>query len=234
MHFLLPAVPIANHKIDDPVWAIVVHKLTTPVKPDSSKFSDLFQGYRYLSFAEMVRQKWDSKFRISGRLPTNVKKQFESEGALWVRLLNLISETFLLSPAYEHPAMWFYAIVLEHEVFPATRDFSKSKVLSKTEIVRLAQSENHNLLTLSENPFKKEATKLLFDKAMPLAESKDRFRVQSYTPFVRARQASTSLISTKDYQSLSEGADGKIITSRQGRKKADQSAKKMKSTTVAV
>ena len=234
MQFSLPSVPIASHKIDDPVWAIVVHKLTTPAKPDGSKFGDFFQGYWYLCFAKMVRLKWDSKFRIVGRLPPQVKKQVDVDGALWASLLNLISETFLLSPAYDHPALWFYEIVLEHEVFPAMRDFSKVGVLSKTEIVKLTQNENHKLLTLSENPFKKEATKLLFEKAMTLAESKDRFRVQEYTPFVKARQASTSLINAKDYQSVAEGTDGKIITSRQGRKKADQTAEKVRSTTVAV
>lgn len=163
-----------------------------------------------------------------------LKKKFQIEGALWVRLLNLVSETFLLSPAYEHPALWFHAIVLEYEVFPTIRDFSRGSYLSKTDILKLTQSENRNLLTLTKNPFKKEATKLLFDKAMTFAESKDRFRVQSYTPFVKARQASTNLISAKDAQVLTEGADGKIITSRQGRKKTDQSAKTVKSETIAV
>jgi hypothetical protein len=212
----VPYVPIFSEKVchsdSGDVWAAVLHNLTTPPDENASEFAHIIHRYQYLCFAELIRRKWDSKFRVC-RVPRGMRPLLNLDGELWLCLLNLISETFLVYPAYKHPALWFNQILGEHEIFPTVRHFDGERT-GKAEILKLARSENHSLLTLESNLFHQEGTKLLFDCAMEIAEVSDRFRAQTYMPFVRARQKVVTYAAQHSFARI-KTADGFFKTSRQ-------------------
>ncbi|PSB30170.1 hypothetical protein [Stenomitos frigidus] len=222
MDLSVTEIPLLSHKIPDGVWKTVIHILSSPPAiEETSDFGLLSHRYRWLVLAEMIRQKWDSKFRVH-RFRGSIKQAIELEAAFLVALLNLVSETFLLEPQYGHPALWFAKIMQEWEISPTVQALSDRKT-NKTELNQKTRSQNKTLLSplsIADNPFERPATKLLFDAAIRHAKQKDRFRTTVYTPFVKARMTVTNFAAgqklfTKDEQS------GKGKISRQGRRKKD-------------
>ncbi len=93
-------------------WASTIRFLCSQDAIDRSvqgEFRGVMYGYQRLVLGELIRKKWDSKFRI-GRINTPMRKAIELEGELWLRVLNLISEIFLLEPRYVHPTLQRFAV----------------------------------------------------------------------------------------------------------------------------
>jgi len=222
MDLRLTEIPLLSHQIPDGVWTAVIYKLSARRSGSVGDFDLLFHRQRWLVLAVMIRKKWDSKFYVP-RLRGEIKQGVYLEADLFVALLNLISETFLLEPHYGHPALWFMNVVLELEfspTFPTTNGAT-----DKTTRMARVRSQNKILLSpesLADNPFEQSATKLLLNKAIHHALQKDRFRTTSYTPFVRARMALTSFVAAHPLFIKDQQGSVKEVISRQGRRKKDE------------
>ena len=218
MDLRLTELPLLSHQIPDGVWTAVIYKLSARPSGSVGDFDLLDHRRRWLVLAVMIRKKWHSKSYVP-RLRGESKRGVYLEADLFVALLNLVSETFLLEPHYGHPALWFMNVVLELEfspTFPTT---------GKTEHTARVRSQNKILLSpesLADNPFEQPATKLLLNKAIHHALQKDRFRTTSYTPFVRARMALTSFVAVHPLFMKDQQGSVKEVISRQGRRKKDE------------
>lgn len=218
MDLRLTELPLLSHQIPDGVWKAVIHKLSSFPSGSVGDFDLLCHRHRWLVLAVMIRKKWDSKF-YAPRLRGEIKQGVYLEADLFVALLNLVSETFLLEPHYGHPALWFMNVVLELEILPTF------PTTGKTEHTARVRSQNKILLSpesLADNPFEQPATKLLLNKAIHHALQKDRFRTTSYTPFVRARMALTSFVAAHPLFMKDQQGSVKEVISRQGRRKKDE------------
>ncbi|HEY9662552.1 MAG TPA: hypothetical protein V6C65_29210 [Allocoleopsis sp.] len=139
---------------------------------------------------EVIRLKWDSKFRSGEKSPTVHRPLEKLEGELWYRVLNLIQEIFLLGidDIYPHPSLRFTCVFQERHMglFDAPED--KQKALDQI------RSENRQLRDLSNpiDPDRFPHTHGLIEQATATSENLDRFRTRHYMPMVKARQALTT------------------------------------------
>jgi hypothetical protein len=202
---------------DEDVWPQVFEHITLMPRTDC-KFAKALSNHRTLILAEVIRLRWNSKFRIKG-VPRTLKKSLELIGSVTNTLLSLINEVFLRYPCgYEHPAFWFAQVFLENEAIGvyATTD----EEFTKSQYVANFRNANQKLWTLESNPFLQPATKALFDIALLMAE-----QYNGFTPHLKAyvkarRRLSTHLKTEADMLRKSGSGGAKVST--QGRKKQEQ------------
>lgn len=221
-----PLILLPSTSIVDNVWLQVFRSIYS-MSGDGSEFSLVIANHRKLILAEVIKLRWDSKFKIKG-VPKPLQAQLKIVGELTNNLLNLIDEVFLLEPCgYPHPAIWFREVFLENEaigIYTKTEgDAEKAAYMSEF------GNANQQLWTLASNPFTKPNTKALFDLALEMAERYDRF-----TPHLRAFTRSRRKLATylrKNTELLNKSPTGSKIIARQGRKKKKKS--KVDSETLA-
>jgi hypothetical protein len=184
--------PVDNPSIEQP-WRDLIRAMTSPellLSTIDSRRGELSPSqaidlcYKAAILEQVIRLRWDSKFRIS--LPQRYRNTFKPEGELWHRVLTLVQEVHLLHPSgYSHPAVWF-ALALDEGVLGGINHGR-----GKDYDIRVIQQQNKALQSLS-NPFdraKYPHTWALIEKAGEVAEQLDRFRASIYRPMLAARSA---------------------------------------------
>lgn len=199
-------------------WLLIIDWLTNPkcqLNEVCHPADRVRLRYREYAMAELIRLKWDTKFKAF-KVPTVHRKLYKLEGNLWFRVLNLVQEVFLLNRSgYYHPAEWFACILIESKLVGV---FATD--LGKDQFFKQLRSENKQLLTLN-NPFYSSNcphTWKLIQQSMRFADQLDQFRTGTYTPMVKARQALTTYLASeaKVLEPTNQGA----IVHRQGRKRS--------------
>jgi hypothetical protein len=197
------------------VWLKVYFWLTGPIS--SVNEHSFTRNYNRLILAEVIRRKWDPKFKVRG-LSRAEARRIKAIGEVAIFLLELITQIQTLAPESlnnQHQAEWWGMLVLECE---SLGHAMKKEFSGKNELVSWRASQNKQLNGYV-NPFTSEMTRRFFDEALPLAErSPDTDK--ALKRFVKARSALNSKELAGDMSAYRLSLDGKDERIRQGRKKA--------------
>jgi hypothetical protein len=210
---VLPPVPPADN-----VWQSVFWEITKP-RENACSFDAKVHAHRRLILAEVIRLKWDSRFKIKG-IDRQSKKEIKAAGNVAFRLLNLIAEVHLMRPDmvdHQHPAQWFLLLMAEGEAIGVNRPPGLG---GGKNFKRALSNENRLLYSLSENPFTLTHTERFFDAALKLAWQYDRFAAV-FREYVKARRQLSSVLTEGGSKVQRKTAGGKSKPYRQGRKKVD-------------
>jgi len=172
-----------------------------------------------LIIAELLRNKWDSKFRVTG-LGRDGSRYFKALGEIATCLLDLITSVQEMEPELlrsEHQAIWWTHLVVEAACLG--RHCLKTKVIGKDSLRRLVMSENKCVRNF-ENPFTEPHTREFFNAALNVCERSDQIRKNALTPFIKSRSHFVNNPSiTKGAYVFQCAPHGAVTPIRQGRKK---------------
>jgi hypothetical protein len=207
--------PLDDAEIYSP-WREVFFQISRPIE-ELGAMANFDRDYQSLVLAEIIRREWNSRFQVH-----NFRGDFgvwiNAHGEFWHRTLLLIEKVFTVYPHFEHPAVWFAGVLFEREI----NGVLMAGMTTKTNFLKKLRNQNAKLRVPddtghSENPFEKDCTKALIDEAFRLASSSDRFRNDTYMPWLRSRMALAS-VNDRHGQVFLE-AKGKFIQAKQGRKR---------------
>ena len=106
----------------DREWLGIINLLTDPewhLSRECRPIDRVRFRYREYAMAELIRLKWDGKFRAV-KVPKAHRQLCKLEASLWLKVLNLTQEVFLLNRSgYLHPAEWFGCILTLFCHFPS-------------------------------------------------------------------------------------------------------------------
>lgn len=197
---------------------------TTPLMCESYAQS-LIRFDRIITFSEMIRDRWNSKFRLADRpKPSEDRKGYELKAKIFSKTLDLIQEVHLLcasDPTGQMTALKWFVLIIDELQIDAVWFPDSPELGSKTQARKILQEQN-SLIKGYKNPFSAEscpATFLLLEAARIFAESHDRFRRNYYTPFRQAREALATHLIKQAFLCKNNGE--RFEPSRQGRKKSN-------------
>ncbi len=201
-------IPLLAVNAPDQVWqkAIYAASFILAEARKRGEFQRISCDVIYLHLAELIRLRWDSKFKV--KIPRDCLLQIRPSVEALNCLLDLSVELWTLTPGeYQHPAQLFMEVTVEGDCWGLFRMDAQGQTV--TEVYRQIQAENGQL-SRYENPFQKAASKKLFDVACDLAQRGGRFHTKTWKPYLRARKALAA--STKpggDVLIIRPGIDGK-------------------------
>jgi hypothetical protein len=181
--------------------------MTNPYwKSDLGYFHLLYMEYVFGVFIHaMFDNNYQGKIKMP-RQPKEARYQVEAEADLWVsvwKMIKKINEYFGKESMYAHPAVCLYKLAIDGALILSTaydeRVLDEQKVLvnnkelgkySITRLVRIIQTQNHELKNLEHNPFdeRKTFTYQLINDAISLAGQSDSFRKGEWKAMVRSRE----------------------------------------------
>lgn len=180
----------------DSVWGVAIHRLTGTLaqKRAEGKFSQVVCDFIWLSFAEVIRLRWDKNFRLAmpRAMASEIKQTIRPAAEVLDCLLDFSIELWVAHPGnYQHPSQLFAEVLVEFEAWGiATQDKEQNTI---TKFYRNLRTQNAQLAD-HKNPFTKPATKALIDLAIDLVQRNGRFETTKYNRFVRQRKALTATL----------------------------------------
>lgn len=138
-------------------------------------------------------------------LDRNSKRLVKQEGLLLTKLLNLVSDVYLLRPYdYPHPVYWWIGCAMEGCSLRGLYGSNGGWPTSKTETVRGFESFTASLKA-RENPFTLPNSERLFDTALEIADystgarqDEDEFYCRSLRPYIQARSDAAKVLRKKE------------------------------------
>jgi hypothetical protein len=197
------------------IWQAVYLKLTAPGFLEYP--SDVHRGYISLIMVEVLRKKWDSRFRVTGA-SRGWSKELKLLGVVGCALIDLLTHIQLMVPEELegfHQAQWFGVLMLEAEAIGwgvGGHDFS-----GKEDLMRYFASQNRRLRAL-ENPYTAPHTHYIFDKVTRISKDSDQV-AKTLRAYANARSKLTAQDRRADLRHFRLALDGSFSVSRQGRKK---------------
>lgn len=162
------------------------------------------------AMSDVIRRKWNPKMSpayLGVKLNRDTSKLVKLEGLMLTKLLQLVSEVFLIAPSgYKHPATWWGLCCVEgcsmRRLKHSSEDWATTKKQSLREFEGITAA-----LRKRENPFQLSHSRKLFDLAVTMAEAgtgstadKDSFYARGYKPFLDARAETAKYLRGKKVQ----------------------------------
>lgn len=204
------------------IWITVFSALTLP-REQEDEFEQVVRLYRRLILGDVIRREWDSKFKLKG-FSHKSKAVIKLHGEVTHSLLQLISRVFLRDPCdYSHPALWFGSVMFEAEAWGP--EVITGPETTASEYMEQYRRASQMLWTLEGNPFNRESTKLLFDRAVEMAVRYDNFAPQ-VRKYADARRKLTSYQTKHKTKVAFRNGLGSLTLRRQGSGSKTPSSKK--------